>query len=231
MSTVFLITFFIGFGLTLVSAVLGALDASGLGHAGGAHVGDLSHGGDLSGGAHVGDLSHGGGAHAGDLSHGGAHAGDMSHGGHGDGGPHASTVSPINFQTFVAFLMGFGGVGYVIGRSPVIGLLLAIPAAIAGGVGTGWLLLKWQRFLVRGERPMQPSNYLGVVGKLSVGIREGGTGELVYSLHGTRMVTAARSTDGRPIAKGEQVMVLRYEKGVAYVEPWAGVTDHQGQNS
>ncbi|HYF92813.1 MAG TPA: hypothetical protein VD969_11270 [Symbiobacteriaceae bacterium] len=213
MSTVFLITFFVGFGLTLVSVVLGAIDASGLGHG----AGD-------AGGAHAGDLSHGG-VHAGDA---GANAGDLSHGAHGDTGGHVASVSPVNFQTLVAFLMGFGGVGYLVGRTPVAGLLLAIPAAVAGGAVTGWLILKWQRFLVRGERPMPPSNYLGVVGKLSVGIREGGTGELVYSLHGTRMVTAARSTDGRPLAKGEQVMVLRYEKGVAYVEPWSGLeTDRQ----
>lgn len=195
MSTVFLITFFVGFGLTLVSLVLGAIDASGIGHGAG-HASDLGHGGLQAGDA---------GAHGGDL-------------GHGHGG--IATVSPVNFQTLVAFLMGFGGIGYVVNRIGVAGLLLAIPAAIAGGAVTGWLILKWLRFLVRGERPMPPSNYLGVVGRLTVGIREGGTGELVYTLHGTRMVTAARSADGKPLAKGQQVMVMRYEKGIAYVEPW-----------
>lgn len=206
MSTVFLITFFVGFGLTLVSLVLGAVDASGLGH-----VGD--------GGAH-GDFGHG------DLSQ-GVHG----HGPGDGGGAHVATVSPVNFQTLVAFLMGFGGVGYIMTRMSLAGLLLAIPAAGAGGLATGWLIYKWLKFLVRGERPMPPSNYLGVVGKLTVGIREGGTGELVYSLHGTRMVTAARSANGTPIARGEQVMVLRYEKGVAYVEPWTGLLDEQEGNS
>ncbi|HWI62557.1 MAG TPA: hypothetical protein VNT75_12000 [Symbiobacteriaceae bacterium] len=206
MTTVFLITFFVGFGLTLVSLVLGAIDASGVGHGAG------------HGGVHAGDA----GAHVGDLSHGGAHSGDLSHGhAHADGG--AASVSPVNFQSLVAFLMGFGGVGYLMIRGGIVGLLLAIPVAVAGGTATGWLILKWLRFLVRGERPMPPSNYLGVVGKLSVGIREGGTGELIYTLHGTRMVTAARSSDGRSLMKGQSVMVIRYEKGIAYVEPWVEV--------
>lgn len=204
MSTVFLIMFFVGFGLTLVSAVLGAVDASGVGH-----VGD--------GGAHGGH---------GDLSQ-GVHG----HGPGDSGGAHVASVSPVNFQTLVAFLMGFGGVGYLMTRTSQFALLLAIPAAGAGGLVTGWLIYKWLKFLVRHERPMPPSNYLGVVGKLTVGIREGGTGELVYSLHGTRMVTAARSANGTPIARGEQVMVLRYEHGVAFVEPWTGLPTDQEQNS
>ena len=48
----------------------------------------------------------------------------------------------------------------------------------------------------------------------------GGTGELIYSQQGTRRVTAARSEDGAPIPKGSEVMVMRYDKGVAYVRPW-----------
>ncbi|HWI53561.1 MAG TPA: hypothetical protein VNT01_15570 [Symbiobacteriaceae bacterium] len=207
MSTVFLITFFVGFGLTVISVVLGAIDLSGLGHGAG-------HGG-IDGGVQAG---HG-------------DAGDLGHGAHGDASGHAASVSPVNFQTLVAFLMGFGGVGYLVSRYPVAGLLLAIPAAIGGGTLTGWLILKWLRFLVRNERPMLPSNYLGVVGKLTVGIRDGGTGELVYTLHGTRMVTAARSSDGRPIAKGQQVVILRYEKGMAYVEPFTELMDDRSEHS
>jgi hypothetical protein len=181
-TTVFLYTFFVGFGLTLVSAVLGAVDASGIGH-----------------------------GHAGDLS--GGHADAGAHG-------HASAVSPVNFQTLMAFLMGFGGVGYLAAEAGWAFWLAAVPAGVAGGVTIAWLIYRFMRFLVKGERPLPPTSYVGVIGKLTVGIREGGTGELVYSQNGVRMVTAARSSDGAPIARGEQVVVLRYAKGVAYVEPW-----------
>ena len=56
---------------------------------------------------------------------------------------------------------------------------------------------------------------------LSVSIREGGTGEIVYSQVGTRRVCGARSEDGSAIAKGTEVVVTRYEKGIAYVRLWS----------
>jgi hypothetical protein len=205
MSSVFLVIFFVGLALTATSVVLGAIDASGIGHGGGhaGHVGDMGHAGHAG---HIGDMGHAG--HA-DVS--GAHA---------DQGPHgANAVSPINYQSIVAFLMGFGGVGYLVSRAAWGVLVVALVLATLGGMATGSLIVKWMRFLVRSERPLPSVSYVGLVGQLTVGIREGGTGELVYSLHGTRMVTSARSADGRPIAKGEQVVVLRYENGVAYVEP------------
>jgi hypothetical protein len=55
---------------------------------------------------------------------------------------------------------------------------------------------------------------------LSIPIREGGTGEIVFSQEGVRRVSGARSDDGRPIAKGSEVVVQRYEKGIAYVRRW-----------
>lgn len=208
MTTFFLITFWVGFGLTLVSAVLGAVDLSGGGDVGG-DIGGADLSGDLSG-AHVsGDMS---GAH-------GGHGGDLAHG-HGHGHGHISTVSPINFQTLVAFCMGFGGVGYIASRGGLVFWLAAIPLGVAGGLTTGWVIFRFMRFLVKGETPLPPTSYVGLVGKLTVGIREGGTGEMVYTQHGSRMVSAARSVAGTAIARGEQVLVLRYEKGVAYVEPW-----------
>jgi hypothetical protein len=61
---------------------------------------------------------------------------------------------------------------------------------------------------------------VGVLGRMSIPIRPGGTGELIYSQEGTRHVTGARSEDGIGIGKGAEVMVTRYEKGIAYVRPW-----------
>jgi hypothetical protein len=60
-----------------------------------------------------------------------------------------------------------------------------------------------------------------VLGKLAVPIREGGTGELIYSQMGTRRVCGARSETGTAILKGTEVVVTRYEKGIAYVRLWS----------
>ena len=43
---------------------------------------------------------------------------------------------------------------------------------------------------------------------------------MIYSQEGTRRVAGARSEDGAAIPKGVEVMVTRYEKGIAYVRPW-----------
>jgi hypothetical protein len=59
-----------------------------------------------------------------------------------------------------------------------------------------------------------------VLGKLSMPIREGGTGEIVFSQEGTRRCAGARSEDGSPIDKRTEVIVTRYEKGIAYVRRW-----------
>lgn len=225
MTSIFLYCFYVGFGLTLVSVVLGMVDA------GGGHGGDLSHGGDLAHGGHLshaGDLAHGGHLpHAGDLAHGGdiAHGGELAHGQHGHVSGKIATVSPVNFQTIVAALMGFGGVGYLLAAQSLP--LVAIVGAGAGALLTAWLIFRFQRLMARGERPMAPTSYSGLVGKLTVPIRTGGTGEVVYLQNDSRMVSAARSVDGTPIEKGAEVVILRYEKGVAYVQLWRDLLDQK----
>jgi hypothetical protein len=59
---------------------------------------------------------------------------------------------------------------------------------------------------------------------VSSSIREGGTGEIIYSQEGTRRVCGARSEDGTAISKGEEIIVTRYEKGIAYVRRWEELT-------
>jgi hypothetical protein len=43
---------------------------------------------------------------------------------------------------------------------------------------------------------------------------------MIYSQEGTRRVAGARSENGAAIPKGAEVVVTRYEKGIAYVRPW-----------
>ena len=69
------------------------------------------------------------------------------------------------------------------------------------------------------DRALDPADYelTGIIGTLSSGIREGGTGEMIFSQAGTRHATAARAVDGTAIARGARVMVVRHEKSIAYV--------------
>ena len=44
---------------------------------------------------------------------------------------------------------------------------------------------------------------------------------MIYSQMGTRRVCGARSENGVAVPKGTEVVVTRYEKGIAYVRLWA----------
>ncbi len=53
--------------------------------------------------------------------------------------------------------------------------------------------------------------------RVSSDLKPSGLGEILFSLDGTRRGAAARSEDGQPIPRDAQVLVMRYEQGVAYV--------------
>ena len=137
---------------------------------------------------------------------------------------HGSGVSPFNPPSLAAFLAWFGGTGYLLTRFSTVWVGLGLMAsAISGVVGGGIIFVFLSRVLISEDENMDPADYemVGVLGKLSVPIREGGTGELLYSQMGTRRVCGARSEDGGAMAKGAEVVVTRYEKGIAYVQLWS----------
>jgi hypothetical protein len=111
-----------------------------------------------------------------------------------------------------------------------MGLLLS---SMAGLIGGGIIFLFLAKVLISDEEYLDPADFemVGVLGKLSVPIREGGTGELIYSQMGTRRVCGARSEGGSAIAKGAEVVVTRYEKGIAYVSLWSEMSGEAGETS
>ena len=146
---------------------------------------------------------------------------------HAQGASHAArsnSVSPFNPPSLAAFLAWFGGTGYLLTRFSSVwvglGLLLSV---VSGLVGGGIIFLFLSRVLISDEENMDPADYemTGVLGRVSSSIREGGTGEIIYAQMGTRRVCGARSDDGSSIAKGTEVVVTRYEKGIAYVRLWS----------
>lgn len=135
-----------------------------------------------------------------------------------------SGVSPFNFVTLTAFLAWFGGTGYLLTRYSTLWVGMGLMFSVGSGlVGGGIIFLFLSKVLMSDEENMNAADYdmVGVLGKISSPIREGGTGELLYSQVGTRRVCGARSEDGSAIAKGTEVVVTRYEKGIAYVQLWS----------
>jgi hypothetical protein len=141
-----------------------------------------------------------------------------------------SSVSPLNPPAIAAFLAWFGGAGYLLTRysSVWVGLGLGL-AVISGLVGGGIIFLFLSRVLISENECMDPADYemVGVLGRVCSSIREGGTGEMIYAQMGTRRVCGARSDDGSSIAKGTEVVVTRYEKGIAYVRLWSEMSEEE----
>jgi membrane protein implicated in regulation of membrane protease activity len=163
---------------------------------------------------------HAGAGHAAAAAH-GAVAGRTS-GAARDAG--ANGVSPFNPPTLAAFLAWFGGTGYLLTRFSTVWVGLGLTLSVVSGlVGGGIIFLFLTKVLISEQESLDPADYemVGVLGRLCVSIREGGTGELIYSQAGTRRVCGARSEHGSAIPKGTEVVVTRYEKGIAYVERWS----------
>jgi hypothetical protein len=143
-----------------------------------------------------------------------------------------TSVSPFNPPTLAAFLAWFGGTGYLLTRFSTVwvgaGLTLSVGAGLVGG---GIIFLFLSRVLISDDENMDPADteMVGVLGKLCVPIRAGGTGELVYAQVGTRRVCGARSEDGSAMAKGTEVVVTRYDKGIAYVRLWTEMSGEEGE--
>jgi membrane protein implicated in regulation of membrane protease activity len=161
------------------------------------------------------------------LRGGSAHAGPHPTASGRSARPETPLLNPV---TLAGFLAWFGGIGYLLTRFSslwfVVGLGIAL---LSGATGAGILYLFLSRVLMSAEENLDPEDYnmVGVLGHISMPIRQGGTGELTYSQQGTRRACGARAEDGRAIVKGSEVVVTRYEKGIAYVRLWTELTGEQ----
>ena len=133
---------------------------------------------------------------------------------------HGARVSPFNMAAITAFLTWFGGAGIVLQQVAHLGTAALAGTSAVAGLAGGSVVNRFLRSLMRREKPLEASTIVGKVAQVTSSIREGGTGEVVYSMHGTRHVEAARSDHGTAIEKGSQVVIVRHEKGIAYVSTW-----------
>jgi hypothetical protein len=219
LSAVFLGCFVFGFAALVISLLLGGLegfdvgghhfDLFGGGHADAGHLHAADAGGHLAAG------DGGAVAHA-DAAHGG-HAAE--HGG-GGGFPWLSFLSPSSVLTFLTW---FGGAGFILrnyyGAVAVLSLGLA---ALAGIVGASLVVAFMLKVLLPHQTVMRQADYdpVGSLGRVTVPIRAGGVGEVVYTRGGTRRSAGARSLDGDALERGVEVVIAKYEHGLAYVQPW-----------
>lgn len=211
METIFLACFAFGLLFLLASVVLGVV-GGGVGHTGG-HV--------VHAGAHVvGHAAHAG--HVGHAAHayGGQSAQD-GQSGHGIG--HSAGLPLLNASSALGALTWFGAAGYLLTRLGNWALPLVFVGAIGVGAVGWYLVARFLQLILRGEVEMDPDDYRmeGTVGRITVSIPQGGTGEIVFSKAGSTRSEAARAVGGVAIGRGAEVVITSYADGFAMVQPWS----------
>jgi hypothetical protein len=136
-------------------------------------------------------------------------------------GPKRAKTSMINAAAITAFLTWFGGGGLLLERLTPWSKAFMVTGAVVIGAFGGAVINAVINALARRESVAESLTMIGMIGRTVVPIRAGdGTGEIVFTHAGARRVAAARSDDGRAIEKGTEVVVTKYEKGIAYVTTW-----------
>jgi membrane protein implicated in regulation of membrane protease activity len=155
-----------------------------------------------------------------------AHPGPGAAGANAPQGP--GMVPWWNAFSIMIFLCWFGAAGYLLTRygSFVAGVVVVL-AGICGVIGGAIIFLFLTRVLMPHEHELtaDETEVVGAVGRVVSSIRPGGTGEVVYEQLGAIRSVPARSEDGIDLSKQEEVYVVRYEKGIAYVRKWQDIAD------
>jgi membrane protein implicated in regulation of membrane protease activity len=189
-TTVYLVCFLLGFSLSAVSWLLGALHL---------HLPHIGHGG------------HGGG-------HAHSHSGHAGHDANAHGAPSPFNVATLT--AFLAWFGGAGYLlTRYADIWPLAALLLAIIVGCAGASLVFWFMANVLWTADENLDP-DDYDVVGLLGVISSPIRAGGTGEVLFSQAGARRGAGARSEDGRAIDKGVEVVITRHQNGLVYVRTW-----------
>jgi hypothetical protein len=105
-----------------------------------------------------------------------------------------------------------------LGLNGYIAAGLAVGSGLVGGAIMFVLLARvlWPMM----SKPLSTADYKlpGTPARVVSSIRAGGVGEIVYMKQGSRFTAGAKSADDDPIAKGSEVVIISYQKGLATVQ-------------
>jgi hypothetical protein len=146
-----------------------------------------------------------------------------------------TSVSPFNFVTLTAFLAWFGGTGFLITRFSSIwfalGLLIALAAGLFGA-GIVFLFLSAGADLARGEHGFGRLRNGGRAGtNLDAHPRKRHRRNHLLAGRNAAHLRRAQRKRRRAIEKGAEIVVTRYDKGIAYVRLWEEMSEDEAAQS
>ena len=121
-------------------------------------------------------------------------------------------VSPLSPITIASFITTFGGIGVLSTQFFQVDPRWSLVFATAGGLVIAALMfLVYSQVLIRsqGSSEVRGSDIVGLEAEVTVPIGENATGQVSYVAKAGRMTSMARSVDGRPIARGRLVKIVR----------------------
>ena len=219
-----------GAAATALLAMLGALAGVGNGHATQGHTAHgHAHAAPEHGGIHAdaGPTHHGGAgrahAHSGNADRSAGHAPGQNGESNWMGVSALRALSWLNPLGLAAAALWFGGAGLIAEQySGTLALAFAIVAAIVGAV----IVRAVAAAFVRASTPALALTGEGAIATVNAPIRPGNAGEVIYTLEGLRRSCPARSLDGGTIPRGTEVVIVRRERGMAWVSPLMPVDEN-----
>ena len=132
----------------------------------------------------------------------------------------AGHLHPVSGTTAATFITGFGGGGtvahYYLDWSLLGGLALATATGLVVAAAA-YAVLEFVFKHTQAGSEFAVEEAVGRDAEVIVPIPEGGTGQIAYLAKGQRQQSAARATDGAPIAKGAVVVIDKVMGATIYV--------------
>ncbi|MBK9121405.1 MAG: hypothetical protein IPM18_17640 [Phycisphaerales bacterium] len=128
-----------------------------------------------------------------------------------------STWFSLNFVVFSAAL--FGAFGLVLSYLSTLSPWLAFGVALGGGLLLGQGAHQLMRLVRRtsGDSATQPQDYVHKLARVTIAIAPHGKGEVALQVRGGERYVPALSDAGNGFAAGDEVVVVGYRAGIAYV--------------
>lgn len=126
----------------------------------------------------------------------------------------------FSLSALLIMLTWFGGTGFVfhsIGLNELVSFIAAFLCGVAGYIGFV-LLLNQAQTSQNVATTYFEQELTGTVAKVSNPIFENSSGEIYLIKNGQKRVIPAKSLQGSLLGLGTQVVIIRMEHGVAYVE-------------
>ena len=157
---------------------------------------------------------------AGDMAAGGIDAPDVS-------------VSPLSPITIATFITTFGGVGVLCLQLFEVSAPMSLVWSVIAALGAaGVMYLFYSRVLIgsQASSEMHRGELIGYHAEVTVPIGENTPGQVAMSTKSGRMISTARSVDGKPIPRGQFVKIVNTIGYQVLVAPLSSGAEESGES-